>query len=354
MKKLYSPLKFLRYTNHIEALRSQSVCAPVHIRIKPTNICNHDCWYCAYRVDHLQLGADMVEREALSYEKMVEIVDDCISMGVQAVTFSGGGDPLVYKHLPEMVERLAKGGIRVATLTNGANLKHKIAETIAQYATWVRISIDAWDDASYAQSRRIKEGDFSKLCDNIRSFVHLGSRCVLGISYIVTHENYQHIVQASQLFKELGVNHVKFSGVVVANSGSANREYHQSIMRETSAQIAAAQSLNDAHFTVIDLYHELDERFEKSYTQCPFLQFLTVIGADACVYTCQDKAYTEAGLLGNIRDRSFKEFWFSAENRQKLFQFNPAIQCRHHCVTHSKNLALLELLAIDPEHGCFV
>jgi MoaA/NifB/PqqE/SkfB family radical SAM enzyme len=118
MKKLYSSLKFLRFADHISALRTQSVCAPVHIRIKPTNICNHDCWYCAYRVDHLQLGADMVERESLSYDKMIEIVDDCIAMGVQAVTFSGGGDPLVYKHLPEMAERLALGGVRVATLTN--------------------------------------------------------------------------------------------------------------------------------------------------------------------------------------------------------------------------------------------
>jgi sulfatase maturation enzyme AslB (radical SAM superfamily) len=188
----------------------------------------------------------------------------------------------------------------------------------------------------------------------MRAFVNLGTRCVLGISFIVTHDNHQHILQACRLFKELGVNHVKFSGVVIANEGSANNDYHRSIMQETSAQIAAAQALNDAHFTVIDHYHELEDRFDKSYTQCPFLQFLTVIGADAAVYTCQDKAYTDSGLLGSIRDRSFKEFWFSEENRQNLFQFNPMLQCRHHCVSHSKNLAILDVLSIDPEHGCFV
>ncbi|MBF0183174.1 MAG: radical SAM protein [Magnetococcales bacterium] len=354
MKKLYSSLKFLRFSDHIDALRTQSVCAPVHIRIKPTNICNHDCWYCAYRVDHLQLGADMVERESLSYEKMSEIVDDCISMGVKAVTFSGGGDPLVYKNLPEMIERLANGGVRVATLTNGANLKGKMAEALARHATWVRISLDAWDDASYARFRGIKEGDFSKLCDNIRAFVAMGDRCVLGISFIVTHENYTHILETSRLLKSLGVNHIKFSGVVIANEGHNNNEYHSQIMQETSAQIEAAKALNDARFTIIDHYHELEERFDKSYTQCPFLQFLTVIGADATVYTCQDKAYTEAGTLGSIRDRSFKEFWFSEENKKKLFQFNPSESCRHHCVTHSKNLAILDLLSIDPEHGFFV
>ncbi|MBF0175395.1 MAG: radical SAM protein [Magnetococcales bacterium] len=354
MSKLYSSMKFLRFTDHLAALQQGSVCAPVHIRIKPTNVCNHDCWYCAYRVDHLQLGEDMVERDTLDRDKMFEIVDDCITMGVKAVTFSGGGDPLVYKPLPEVVERLAAGGIRVATLTNGANLKGRMAEVFARHGTWVRISIDAWDDASYAKARGIKDGDFARVCDNMRHFAQMGSRCVLGISFIVTHDNHQHILEACKIFKALGVNHVKFSGAVVANDGAANNAYHRPIMAATSAQISAAKALNDKNFTVIDHYHELEERFDKSYTRCPFLQYLTVIGADASVYTCQDKAYTQTGLLGSIRERSFKKFWFSEENRQRLLTFNPAAHCRHHCVSHSKNLAILDVLAIDPEHGYFV
>ena len=40
---LYSNLKFLRFPQHIEALRTRHVVAPVHIRIKPINRCNHDC-----------------------------------------------------------------------------------------------------------------------------------------------------------------------------------------------------------------------------------------------------------------------------------------------------------------------
>ncbi|MBF0154405.1 MAG: radical SAM protein [Magnetococcales bacterium] len=354
MSQLYSSMKFLRFANHLEALRQGTVCAPVHIRIKPTNICNHDCWYCAYRVQHLQLGEEMVERDTLDRAKMFEIVDDCIDMGVKAVTFSGGGDPLVYKPLPEVVERLAAGGIRVATLTNGANLKGHMAEVFARHGTWVRVSIDAWDDASYARARGIAEGEFTRVCANMRAFAELRSRCVLGISFIVTQDNHQHILEACRIFKELGVNHVKFSGAVVANEGAANNAYHRPIMAATSEQIHAAKALNDSHFTVIDHYHELEERFDKSYTRCPFLQYLTVIGADATVYTCQDKAYTQAGLLGSIRERSFKEFWFSEENRQRLYGFNPAEKCRHHCVSHSKNLAILDVLAIDPEHGYFV
>ena len=36
--------------------------------------------------------------------------------------------------------------------------------------------------------------------------------------------------------------------------------------------------------------------------------FLTVNGVDGKVYTCQDKAYTENGLLGSIARRRFRGF----------------------------------------------
>ncbi len=59
MTKLYSMLKPFRFPGHLEAVRERCLEAPVNIRIKPMNRCNHDCWYCAYRVSNLQLGEDM-------------------------------------------------------------------------------------------------------------------------------------------------------------------------------------------------------------------------------------------------------------------------------------------------------
>ena len=119
-------------------------------------------------------------------------------------------------------------------------------------------------------------------------------------------------------------------------------------------QIARARALADDRFSLIDHYHALEERFDKHYATCPNLTFLTVIGADGVVYTCQDKAYTQGGTLGSIKNRRFKDFWFSDENRQRLYSLNPASECGHHCVSHAKNLALHDLLSIDSEHGVFV
>jgi len=354
MPKLYSNLKFLRYTDHIQAIKTRQLVAPVHVRIKPINHCNHNCWYCAYRADQLQLGEGMDVKDRIPDHKMFEIVEDLVEIGVEAVTFSGGGEPLIYKALPEVAERLAKGGIRVAALTNGANLKGRMADAFAEHGTWLRVSIDAWDDESYAKSRGIKAGEFSRVIENMRAFSARESKCVLGVSFIISSDNVEHLYEACALFKEVGVNHVKLSAAVVSSDVRENNRYHRSITGRAVELIDRAFTLSDEQFSVINHYHELEERFDKTYETCPFLQFLTVIGADLSVYTCQDKAYNETGRLGSIKDRSFKEFWFSEENHHRLYGIDPSRNCRHHCVAHGKNLAIMEYLDIDPEHGRFV
>ncbi|ARJ66512.1 radical SAM protein [Magnetospirillum sp. ME-1] len=354
MSRLYSSLKFLRFTDHLKAVQDGRVIAPVHIRIKPTNRCNHNCWYCAYRTDDLKLGEDMDESHAIPEAKMFEITEDIIEMGVKAVTFSGGGEPLLYKPLPDVIDRLAAGGVKVATLTNGANLKGRMAEAFAKHGTWVRISVDAWDDASYVKSRGAKPGEFGKLLDNIKAFTDTGTKCVLGISFIVGQENHTRLAEIAQLFKQAGANHVKMSGAIVSNEVAGNNAYHAGIKDEVARQIAQAQALNDDTFHVLNHYHDLDERFQKDYHICPFLQFLTVIGADLQVYTCQDKAYTVEGTLGSIENRRFKDYWLSEENRSRVFGFDPSKLCGHHCVSHAKNVEIMEYLSLDPEHGVFV
>ncbi len=354
MTSVYSNLKVFGYPDRLAAIAAGNVPAPVHVRIKPINHCNHSCWYCAYRADQLQLGEGMDLKDRLPEAKLFEIAEDVIAMGVKAVTFSGGGEPLLYKALPEVVERLGRAGVRVAALTNGANLKGRMADAFAAHATWVRTSIDAWDDASYARSRSVKEGEFSRVIENMRAFIARKTECVLGVSFIVGRDNIDHLAEACALLKSIGVHHVKLSAAIVSNDASENNTYHRDFADRAGGAIDRTLTLADDRFAVANHYHEMDGRFAKAYTSCPFARMLTVIGADGSVYLCQDKAYTETGALGSIRDRSFREFWFSAENKARLEALDPSRHCNHHCVAHAKNLALTEYFATDPAHGAFV
>ena len=353
MMKVYSNLKAFAFPDRIQALSNRKLAAPVHVRIKPINRCNHDCWYCAYRVSNLQLGEDMNEKELIAEEKMHQIVDDLIDMKVRAVTFTGGGEPLIYKPLAKIIKKLVKGGIKVGALSNGSNLKGEMADVFAEYATWIRVSLDAWDGESYAQARSVNKSAFNKLMKNLADFASRNSDCELGTSFIIDEKNANHIFETVQNLKDCGVKHVKLAGVVVSNDGVENNKYHKEIKSIVRDEIEKSLGISDSSFKVLDHYHDLDERFERDYNMCPTIQFTPVIGGDSYVYTCQDKAYTEGGKLGSIKDASFKDFWFSEENLQRAYAVNPSIHCKHNCANHQKNQIIADFIDTNSDHVLF-
>tara|TARA_B100001971_G_C18249244_1_gene576832 strand:- start:778 stop:1848 length:1071 start_codon:yes stop_codon:yes gene_type:complete len=356
MGNLYTQMKIFHFKEKIDSLPSSNdkILPPIHIRIKPTNVCNHNCHYCAYRSKDQQLGKDMVIKDHIPKEKMMEIIDDLVEMGVKAVTFSGGGEPFCYPHLLDTVRKLSESNIKFASLTNGAMLEGEVAEIFAMHGTWARISIDGWDDESYAEYRGVQKGEFSKIMKNIENFKKMNGKCYLGMSIIVNKKNALHIYDLIMSLKELGVDSVKVSPCIMSNSGQENNEYHKQIFKTVKDQISKAKNeIKDKNFEIFDSYHTQLETFKKDYNWCPYLQILPVIGADLNIYPCQDKAYNlDEGLIGSIKNQRFKDFWFS--NKNKFFKINPSACCNHHCVANGKNKILWEYLHADKEHLNFV
>jgi MoaA/NifB/PqqE/SkfB family radical SAM enzyme len=354
--QLYTKFKIFHYNDKLNSLPESvdAITPPIHVRVKPTNACNHACRYCAYRNDGLQLGKDMRVGDMISKKKMFEIVDDFCAMGVRAVTFSGGGEPFCYPYLAETANRLADGGLAIASLTNGGRLTGEAAAVFAHRGTWVRVSMDGWDGDSYARYRGVSPDEFSRVLGNMETFKALGGSCFLGVSYIVDRDNAAHVFAMVQRLKDVGVDSVKIAPCVVDNAGAANNAYHMPVFDQVKEQAAqAVAELAGPGFEVFDSYHRLDEKFEKTYSWCPYLQILPVIGADQNVYSCQDKAYNlESGWLGSLADTSFRAFWMGG--KKKFFTINPSRECNHHCVANAKNQLVLEYLSANPRHLPFV
>lgn len=354
MSHIYSSLKAFAYGDRLAVIGQGRVPAPVHVRIKPTNVCNHACYFCAYRKPDLSLGSGMVERDRIPREKMREIVEDLIAMGIAAVTFSGGGEPLIYPFIGETVERLGAAGLRLGMLTNGSRLLGKTAQMIAPHMTWVRVSIDGWDGPSYARYRGVEMDAFATVIENLSAFARLAPRCTVGASIIVDADNAPHLFDLARTLKDAGVAQVKVSPCILHDDGAANNAYHRPLAATVAAELASCRELEDGRFTIVDHYHDSDESYDKPYHRCAMTNLLTVIGADCRVYTCQDKAYTDSGCLGSVREIRFRDFWRSPELAQRLAALDPAAHCRHHCVADAKNRMLDDFLRLDPAHAPFV
>jgi MoaA/NifB/PqqE/SkfB family radical SAM enzyme len=349
-------MKIFHFKEKLDSLQrgSDLILPPLHVRIKPTNVCNHNCRYCAYRSEDLQLGQDMNAQDYIPREKMLEIIDDLAVMGVRAITFSGGGEPFCYPFLLETVERLAETKIRFAALTNGSRLSGRLAELFARHATWLRISMDGWDDASYMKYRGCPDGEFSRILTNMETFRKIGGDCYLGVSLVVDSLNCTHIYELIRKLHDVGVDSVKVSPCIISNNGEENNAYHLPLFMTVKDQIARVVSeFKGKKFEIFDSYHTQLATFAKSYHWCPYLQIRPVIGADLNVYSCNDKAYNLAeGVIGSLRDKRFGEFWLS--DKDKFYHLDPALVCNHHCVADSSNQQIHEYLDADLNHLDFV
>ena len=204
----YSEMKIFHHQEILQNLLCGERCSPLYIRLKPTNKCNQDCYYCSYRNPCLDLSEYNMNDE-IPFDTMMSLLDDFVSMKVKAVTLSGGGEPLLYPYIEKTMERLLEGQIDLSIITNGILLNGRRAELLSK-AKWVRLSIDTVDASKYSQIRRVKEESFHILCKNIKQFSAIkNENCELGVNMVVTKDNYMEVAEMASLMKELGVNHVK-------------------------------------------------------------------------------------------------------------------------------------------------
>ncbi len=352
----YSNLKIFHHADLLKKIEAGERVAPIYIRIKPTNVCNQNCYYCHYKNAYLSLD-EYNPNDYIPQDKMMEIIDDMRDMGVKAVTFSGGGEPLVYPYIVETMERVLDAGIDLSIITNGTMLKGRNAEILSR-AKWVRLSIDASHESLYSRLRGVPEGAYDALCQNIERFARMKSdECEFGVNYVVGKDNHECVYEMAERMKSLGVNHVKFAPLC----SNATEAYHAPFKVQVMEDIARAKDLQDENFRVIDLYTSDFQRvsqgimiFDRAYEKCYIKEFVCVIAANQKVYYCHDKAYLKNGQIGDLTQKRFKDMWFSEETREKFKRFNAKTICNEHCVYDDRNILLNTFFSLDKKHINFI
>lgn len=340
VSKRYGKFKILWHHDKIKNLKEGIISAPIHVRLKPTNRCNHHCAFCSYDPikGDISIRDEMFHRnDEIPKEKLMEILGDFEDIGVQAVTFSGGGEPLLHPNISEALKKIYGSGIKYAMITNGQLLDGEKADILG-HANWVRVSSDASDAESFSRIRGVPEDWFYSLTENIKNFAKIKDpSCELGINFVVHRQNADQVYRSAKHFKELGANHIKITPMWIQNF----REYHEPINNQVLEQISRAKKdFDDESFSVFDTYagdFSGASVSERKYPKCFVMQINPAIGANCKVYFCHDKAYASSGVLGSIKDKSFKDSWFSEEAKAIFDKFNPKESCKHHCAGDGKN-----------------
>ena len=385
----YSPLKVFHHRDRIAALRGGRQPGPVHVQLVISDLCNQDCHFCAYRmsgytsnelfaeIDPASGRANQNPRRFLSLEKIEEILDDCLELGVRAVQITGGGEPTVHPRHHEVFQAVLDRGLDLALVTNGMVFRPGVEQTLLR-AQWVRFSLDAGNADTYARTRRTSVAAYERVLGNVRRLVESrqgdretrrqGDRqdvgippspclpvslspCLIGIGFVVTRENWPEVVDAARTARELAVDNFRISAVFQPE----DERYFAGWYEQAQALCRQAEALATRTFRVFNLFGDRLEALRHKRPDHPFCgyqHFTTYIGADLNVYRCCNTAYSTRGLIGSLRDRRFRDLWRSAEKEADFHAFD-ARACQR-CQFREKNRLIHYAIDRDPAHVGFV
>jgi len=138
-------------------LRDQFGREIVYLRISITDRCNLRCVYCMP-----EEGVDYSDHDQIMrYEEIVEVVRVAADHGVRAVRLTGG-EPLVRKDVPRLVEMIAAiPNIQdISLTTNGILLEEMAASLASAGLNRVNVSLDTLNPDKFKRITRL--GDFNK------------------------------------------------------------------------------------------------------------------------------------------------------------------------------------------------
>lgn len=122
----------------------------VSIQVNLLNECTSVCKSCRkYTWPKYSLDINIL-REALHILKH--------NFGLQTVVFSGG-DPLLYEHLPELIDYCVKKDIKYSLITTLISEDEWLLEKIAKTAERIHLSLDAADAETYKMVRGVDKFD---------------------------------------------------------------------------------------------------------------------------------------------------------------------------------------------------
>lgn len=313
--------KILCHMGEINKLKKNpQTVRPITVEWHLSNRCDHDCEFCTFKESvHHSPNAT-----AIFPDNLIEpTVEDLRDMGVKAVVYSGGGEPLLFPGANRVMKLVKNAKIRQGLITNGSQIgSAQNAEAILSNCDWVRISVDAATQSVY-EATHGKNRSLAKTIENIRKLVEMrqGNKPQIGVSFLLTMTNYTDLLPAAKLFSDVGVNYFQAKPIVIS---AQERLLSGNIFWRTGTfnQLVALpdQAINPTYkvytlgFKFADMMSAIDR---KSFKKCYGHPFYPVITATGEVYVCCLMIGKEGLCYGKISESTrFKDIWNSPKRLQ--------------------------------------
>ncbi len=292
--------------DRVQVYQAGGIPPPVTMELDLTDFCNHKCPKCIGGRAKRKMRSDDARR----------VLREMAEYGVRGVIFTGGGEPLMHKDCVALCEFAAQQGLRVGLITNGTLVAIKggmidtsQSESLVQSCDWIRVSLDAGDDALYRKVHGVDE--FAKAADAISQLAYskrkLGVDCTVGVGYLTSAATKRGMLDATQLARRMSADYIQF------------RPYHYDDTDIMDALTVCRQHETES-FKVLasEQKYRHFANWRRPYETCHGAHFVGAVQADGTLPICCHYRGVKEMEYGNVLQQGLKELWHSKDKKDLL------------------------------------
>jgi len=351
----FSPLKLLTHQEKIRTMHGGGFVYPVSVEFDASNSCPHDCPFCSFGTSQSH-GYRQQNWVQFPTDRALTLMEELAACGVKAVTFTGGGEPLVHKQIAAIMERAASVGLEFGVVTNGFALKGAAQDVIAKHAKFLRVSLDAGTPETHQFTHGTATPQFHAIIANLAATRAKSSTLTIGASFCVMDQNWKEIYAAAKLVKDAGGNYLEVRPTFPTDWrgdgwGSALADGH---VDDAKTEILHARThLVGDGFRVIGMVDRFDALAapKKEFSQCRTGSLTTVIGADGRIWWCCVQRGQEFFNTASVLHQPFAAAWREAMDKKmsERIDLSTCPRCRY----DSMNVVIEQAVMSDGLHANF-
>lgn len=168
--------------------------------------CDHNCPFC---ITDIHGKGSLKGRSVLSYEKIIEIIDQSLSDLTLKFNFTSNGEPMLYPQLEKLIiyiKSKSRGNADIQIITNGTSIKEDKIDFYKRNNVSFWLSLHSCEYESWLKvhrpvhSQRLK---FDSLLENIKRMNDAGIK--LTVHCVVTNLNYSDLDKIPEFIRQNGV-----------------------------------------------------------------------------------------------------------------------------------------------------
>ncbi len=284
---------------------------PLVMSYNVTRECNMKCNHCYINAAENKLPNELSTKES-------KMLMDQIAEVSHPLLILSGGEPLLREDIYELIEYGNSKGLKMGLGSNGFLIDDEVAKKLknAGIAT-VSISIDSSVPAQHDEFRGV-QGAWQRAVDACKALRKNG--VLVQVNTTLTHDNYDQIDDIMSLAESIGVENFHLFFLVPTGRGKK--------LEDISAQKyedMITNTFSKVHKHRLNVRPSCAPQFMRIAKNMGLDMRQWIRGCIAGMYYC--RVYPNGDItpcpylpikLGNVREKSFKEIWFTSEVFQNL------------------------------------